>query len=436
MGGAEKRDGPGEDLPVHRGGGVVPVERRGRLHQLPAEPEHRRGGAGGERPLPHHRVPGAPGPLRLVRRQRGHRRIRHGPGRLSGPVRLLRRPAGGGERADRRFSGPRRRAHGGPCPGRDPGPRGGAEPPFRAGLRQESPGGEIPLPRRDPQGRRPPRDGKILLPPEGGGGPGGAAGLLGGAAGRLPPGVRGQEAGDHGQHLAPVSVHGHLQHEPLRQLLRVGHRAGHGLPGQLPGPAGVRPHVPGPGPGADHRHRLDPVPRRVHLSPVPAPHQAGQRRRGQRLQRRPPVAGGLHLRLHRRDRGPDHPGPPRPLRQPPRLRGAADGASAPERAVHHDPSGSPRPAPHRPGGLERLPEPELLLRGARGELPDHGAQRGAGSGERVHRGHVRAVRTAVRPAVPGAGPRRGGGAGGGGRRTDGGDPQGPRLGRGVVRPGL
>ena len=42
---------------------------------------------------------------------------------------------------------------------------------------------------------------------------------LGSSALHLPSGIRRGKAGPYGEHLAPVSVHGHLQYEPLGQLL-------------------------------------------------------------------------------------------------------------------------------------------------------------------------------------------------------------------------
>ena len=63
----------------------------------------------------------------------------------------------------------------------------------------------------------------------------------------------------------------------------------------------------------------------------------------------------------------------------------------------------PRPArlaAHRSRRLERLPEPELLLRNARREVPDDRKPHGQDGRERLHRGHVRAHRPRVRRALP------------------------------------
>lgn len=53
----------------------------------------------------------------------------------------------------------------------------------------------------------------------GGRGPQGAGRPLGSSALHLPSGIRRGKAGPYGEHLAPVSVYGYLQYEPLGQLL-------------------------------------------------------------------------------------------------------------------------------------------------------------------------------------------------------------------------
>lgn len=50
--------------------------------------------------------------------------------------------------------------------------------------------------------------------------------------------------------VEPVSVYGHLQHEPQCQLLRERHRPRHGVPGFPSGSAGLRSHDPFPRIGA------------------------------------------------------------------------------------------------------------------------------------------------------------------------------------------
>jgi len=81
-----------------------------------------------------------------------------------------------------------------------------------------------------------------------------------------------------------------------------------------------------------------------------------------------------------------------------------DGAPAPQLQLHLHPPGPPRPAPHRPRRLERLPEPELLLRASGRELPDHRPQRRPCGGERFHRRYVRQIRRGIRRPVRPPGP--------------------------------
>ena len=61
----------------------------------------------------------------------------------------------------------------------------------------------------------------------------------------------------------------------------------------------------------------------------------------------------------------------RPVRQRPGDGHAALRAPAAQLPLHAGPARPARPAADRPRGLERLPEPELLLRHAGRELPDH-----------------------------------------------------------------
>ena len=87
--------------------------------------------------------------------------------------------------------------------------------------------------------------------------------------------------------------------------------------------------------------------------------------------------GGCYLRhgrLYPRDGGFRHPSGAGAIRQPARNRGVAVGA--PENQLPAC-DGQPRtawPPAHRPGRLERLPEPELFLRQPRRVLPDHREQ--------------------------------------------------------------
>ena len=101
-----------------------------------------------------------------------------------------------------------------------------------------------------------------------------------------------------------------------------------------------------------------------------------------------------------------HSGPPHPLRQcswlqrPPLMEHIR--RSIRFTRTHWDPTA----CPHRPGGLERLPESELLLHGTRRELPDQRSQRRPRGGIRIHCGNVREIRRRVRRPLRPAGPGR------------------------------
>ena len=111
-----------------------------------------------------------------------------------------------------------------------------------------------------------------------------------------------REARPHGQHLEPVPVHGHVQHVAQRLVLRDRDRPRHGLPRLEPGSARVRAPGSRARARAHHRHRVDAVPRRQRVPPVPAAHQARQQRHRRRVQRRSAVADLRRRRLHPRDR--------------------------------------------------------------------------------------------------------------------------------------
>ena len=161
-------------------------------------------------------------------------------------------------------------------------------------------------------------------------------------------------------------------------------------------------------------------------------HEARQRRRGFRLQRRPALARPRGGRLSQGDRRRDDPRRVRAVRQRARDRDAAVRAPPAGHRLHDRPARSARTPAHRPRRLERLSEPQLLLGHARRILPDDREPRRRRGGIRVHR-------RAVRPRRRGDGGHRGPAwrrrrartmpdderaAGRGGRRA--------RLGRGVV----
>ena len=83
---------------------------------------------------------------------------------------------------------------------------------------------------------------------------------------------------------------------------------------------------------------------------------------------------------------------PVPYDNQPGSRDAAVRAPAAQPALHARPARPARPAADRPRRLERLPEPELLLRYARPIVPDHDQQGRQGGRVGLHRRAVRAGR--------------------------------------------
>ena len=127
------------------------------------------------------------------------------------------------------------------------------------------------------------------------------------------------------------------------------------------------------------------------LPPVPAAHEARQRRGRLRLQRRPAVARPRRRRLSQGDRRPRRSSTSRcRSTTQPGQRGAAVRAPAAVGAVHARPARPARPAADRPRRLERLPQPQLLLRDAGRVVPDDREPRGRRRRVGVHRRAVRA----------------------------------------------
>ncbi len=234
-------------------------------------------------------------------------------------------------------------------------------------------------------------------------------------------------------------MHGHVQPVALGVDVRVGHRAGHGVPGLQPGPARLRPHGPGAGPGAHPGHRRDPAARRRRLPPVPAAHEARQPRRRLRVQRRPGVARAGRRGLPQGDRRPGDPRRARAVGQRRRARRRRStttcGGASTSRSSELGPHGLPligradwndclnlnvfsdRPgesfqtAPNRPGGVAEsvfiaglfvlaAREAEAIARLRGDEARGGPLRRGGGGDDRVDRG-VRLGRglvpTGVRP---------------------------------------
>jgi cellobiose phosphorylase len=96
------------------------------------------------------------------------------------------------------------------------------------------------------------------------------------------------------------------------------------------------------------------------------------------------------------------------------------------------PAGATRPAAHRPRRLERLPEPEHLLRGARRILPDHDGQRWQDRRIGLYRRYVRTGCQGAGRHRPGARPGGRGSALPGSRCSHGDGGPGGRLGRRLV----
>ena len=175
-------------------------------------------------------------------------------------------------------------------------------------------------------------------------------------------------------------------------------------------------------PGA--RARADPGPRRDaasdrrRLPPVPAAHEARERRDRLRLQRRPALADPRGRGLRQGDRRPRDPRRAGPLRQRTGIGDAALRAPPPGARLHPGSARPARAAADRPGGLERLPQPQRLLGGAGRVLPDGSPARGRRGRVGVHRRPVRARGGGAR-AARGAARRSGGRSGAIGRSARG-----------------
>ena len=279
-------------------GRVLPLGCRGRRHELPAQPVHRSGRGRARRHLPHDRIPRAARSLRLLRLLGAARGLRHPARRVPRAIPWLgpadRRRAWSLRGLDRSRLGAAR------LPPRQAGARSRREPRGRVRTRLlgEPARGEV-RPAGEPAGQqaaRRARDRALAGSGDDRAGPAAPARPLGRTARDLPGLDTRPRHRPHGQHVECVPVHDHLRHEPLRLVLRVGHRAGDGLSRFQPGSAGLRPHGARAGARADRRHRLDADGRRRRVSPVSAADKAGQQRHRLGLQRRSTVA-------HHRGRG-------------------------------------------------------------------------------------------------------------------------------------
>ena len=195
-------------------------------------------------------------------------------------------------------------------------------------------------------------------------------------------------------------MHGDLQHEPLGVAVRIRDLPRHRVPRLLPGPARLRPAGTRPGPRPHPGAGRHPAGLRRRVPPVPAAHQERQRRHRVGLQRRSALAGARRRRLPEGDRRRGDPGRAGALRRRAGRSVAAVRAPGTVAAVHAGPA---RPAPaaaHRPGRLERLPEPQLLLGRAGAVVPDHGERDRRDGRVGVHRRAVRARRHGSSPRSP------------------------------------
>ena len=183
------------------------------------------------------------------------------------------------------------------------------------------------------------------------------------AARRPPGGHRRPARRPDGQHLEPLPVHGDVQPVALRVDVRVGHRPRHGVPGLQPGPAGLRPHDP----GASPRRGSWTSPRPS--CPTAAPITSTSRSRSAATTTSAPgsttTPRGSSSASRPTSRRPatwrswtipvpwdNEEGSETPLHD--HLRRCIDFTLAPARPA--------RAAAHRAGGLERLPQPQRLLR--------------------------------------------------------------------------
>jgi hypothetical protein len=228
-------------------------------------------------------------------------------------------------------------------------------------------------------------------------------------------------------------VRARVRGEPRGCEIRVArHRARHGVPRLESGSPGLRAHDPPARARADPGSRQHAVRRRRRIPPVSAAHQAGEHRDGRRLQRRPALDDCFDGRLHQGDRrlvGARRRRPVRMRCEPDGVRVRTPEEKLPSRGREPRPS---RSAAHWAGGLERLPQSQLLLEGAGRVVPDLRKQGRPRRRIGAHCGHVLLHRPRVRGDLPTARARR---RSDGSRRTYRADARrryGTRVGRRVV----
>ena len=260
---------------------------RGRHDQFSAQLLHRPGRGRRRGHLSQDRIPRAAGPFRLLRLFRAAGRVRHAARGVPGPLPGLARAAGCGTRDIREFRGAWLGAHRlTSCPP-DPGAGRQSHHRVRAGLSREPARRQVrPAWFADPQQAGCAADlAQVPGPRRCGRGLRRVARLLGSAAQQVPSRYARPAHRPHGEHLERLPVHDHVQHVAVSIVLRIWHRPRHGLPRFQPGPVGLRPHDSCPGARTHPGPGRDPAPHRRCVPPIPAAHQARERRGGLELQR-------------------------------------------------------------------------------------------------------------------------------------------------------
>ena len=186
-----------------------------------------------------------------------------------------------------------------------------------------------------------------------------------------------------GQHLERLPVHGDVQPVALGVAVRVRDRPRDGLPRLEPGPARVRAH----GPRARPRSGSSTSPRPS--CPTAAPTTSTSRSRSGATTPSAPASTTTRcgscsrVAAYLKETGDrsilDE---AVPYDNAAGQRGAAVRAPAAVHRLHAGPARAARPAAHRPRGLERLPQPQLLLGRARRVVPDDAEPRPAASRSR------------------------------------------------------
>ena len=348
-----------------RRGRVLPLGRLGRRHELPAQPLDRRGRGRGRRDLPHDRVPRAPRPLRVLRLLRAGRGFDTPATRSSG-----RTAAGTGRSRSRTGRSGDSIAHGWAADRLAPRRA-------RARARREARDRVRPRLCREPArtrsstrpdaSRRQARVAPVIARhlrdrPR----PTRRSARLRDALGRSCSARCTSTTGDeHVDRMVniwnPYQCMVTFNLSRSASLFESGIGRGMGFRDSNQDLLGLRAPGPRPRAGADPRPRRDAAPDRRRVPPVPAAHEARERRRRVGVQRRPAVARPRGRRVPQGDRRPrrSSTSPSRTTTSRDRRRRSTSTCGGAR--VHARPARAARAAADRPRGLERLPQPELLL---------------------------------------------------------------------------